>query len=97
MESQGLATSELDAPNDTKPDHDKVDNDIIYRVTVDSDLAEDCCTVCHEEFNKGSVAIIALVYWCVSWGLVVLLESLRTAEPPVALITLVTTERELGN
>ncbi len=61
MESQGLATSELepgDAPNDAKPDHGKVDNakvdnDIIYRVTVDSDLAEDCCTFCQEEFKIG--------------------------------------------
>lgn len=37
---------------------------------------------------KGQIAIIALVYRGVSWGLVVLLESLRTAEPLVALITL---------
>jgi hypothetical protein len=32
---------------------------------------------------------IALAYWGMSWGLVVLLESLRTAELPVALIILV--------
>jgi hypothetical protein len=39
--------------------------------------------------TEGPIAIITLVYWDVSWGLVVLLESLRIAEPPVVLITLV--------
>jgi len=49
--------------------------------------------------TKGPIAIITLVYRGVSWGLIVLLESLRTAEPtfeklmaakgPVAIIALV--------
>ncbi len=34
-------------------------------------------------------SLLALVHWSVSWGIVVLLENLRNAEPPVALVTLV--------
>ena len=33
--------------------------------------------------TKGPIAILTLVYRGVSWGLIVLLESLRTAEPNV--------------
>ena len=67
MESQGLPTSELEqggAPNDAKPDNDKVDNDIIYRMTVDSDLADDCCTVCQEEFKIGDDDVVTLRCEC---------------------------------
>jgi hypothetical protein len=38
--------------------------------------------------TKGPIAIIALVYWSVSWGIEVLVEGLLTAERPVALIAL---------
>jgi hypothetical protein len=65
MESQGLATSELEhggAPNDAKSDNDKVNNDIIYRMTVDIDLANDYCTVCQEEFKIRDDGVVTL--WC---------------------------------